>query len=42
MFKANVAVEFRVRGLGLQDFMFFDKDGFRDLGCRYDNERYRV
>ena len=37
MLKTNVAVDFRVRGLGLQDFMFFDKDLSRDLRCRYDN-----
>ena len=42
MFKTNVAVDFRVRGVGLQDFMLFDKDGSRDLGCQYDNERFRV
>ena len=42
MIKTNVAVDFRVRGLGLQDFMFFDKDWSRDLGCQYDYERFRV
>ena len=30
MFKTNVAVDFRVRGLGLQELMFFDKDGDGD------------
>ena len=42
MFKTNMALDFRVRGLGLQDFMFFDKDRSIDLGCRYDSERFRV
>ena len=26
MFKTNVAVDFRVRGVGLQDLLFFDPD----------------
>ena len=42
MFKTNMAVDFGVRGLGLQDFMFFDKDWSGDLGCQCDNERFRV
>ena len=42
MFKTNMALDFRVRGLGLQDFMFFDKDRSIDLRCRYDSKRFRV
>ena len=31
---ATMALDFRVRGLGLQDFMFFDPEGSTDLGFR--------